>query len=83
MLQHTHIYFNGHFPSEPGIARCPLHFPSLFILKLCILFGDAQPLRTLLHILTTSLTQMTPLACSNNFRHLRNDLYCVEWDVKL
>jgi len=40
-LAFTHIVLTAIFPGEPGLAGCPINFPSPFIPGLCILLGQA------------------------------------------
>jgi len=37
---HTHTFFNGHFPGEPGLAGCPLNSLPPFIPGLRIRLGQ-------------------------------------------
>jgi len=37
----THTVLTAIFPGEPGLAGCPLNFPSSFILELSILLEQA------------------------------------------
>ena len=38
---HTHSVLTAIIPDEPGLAGCPLNFPSPFIPELSILLGQA------------------------------------------
>ena len=79
---HAHVHlFDVCFPGEPDLIGCLLDFP----VHLFLILNKSKASRGLRGLLCRwpSITEWeVHITAHPPPRHLQNDLYCVEWDVK-